>query len=86
MRKYIKKLVASISWFRSEKGRHGGRLNVTQYHAVREDGTIMTIDVIRGTIQVNTTFGSRPVGKLTKISEKQFNHQLEKMLELKRLG
>ena len=86
MGKYKKKPVASISWFRSEKGRHGGRLDVIQYHAVREDGTIKTIDVIRGTIRVNTTFGSRPVGKLTKITENQFDYQLEKMLELKRLG
>lgn len=86
MAKFKKIIPLSIAWFRSEKGRNGGKLDVIQYHAVREDGTIKTIDVIRGTIRVNTTFGSRPVEKLIKISRKQFDYELEKMLELKKIG
>lgn len=54
-----KKTKQEIAYFKSTKGRHGGKYGPIIVHsALRVDGSIMAVDTLRKTIRHNSTFGS----------------------------
>lgn len=49
-----------IGWFKAIKGRHS-KIQVTLYYAVREDGTVKSIDITRNRTSTIHGFSSQPM-------------------------
>jgi hypothetical protein len=84
---FNKRKVKALKYFKSTKGRNGAKgLKVICVHAVRDDGTIKSVDTVRNTIRVNLSFGSQPIGKLEVATKKEFEKELATVLDYKANG
>lgn len=63
------KISKEIAYYKSIRGRSDGM--ITQYHALRDDGSIKTVDEARAVVRFNSSFGSKPYS-LEKSTKKLF--------------
>lgn len=69
-------------YFTSRRGRHGGK-QIIQFHQLRHDGSIKTVDPERKTIRVNQSFGSKPRSIQTSTKE-DFTNAINELLDIKK--
>ncbi len=51
-------MIKTIAYYKSIRGRTDGM--ITQFHALREDGSIKTVDEQRAVVRFNSSFGGKP--------------------------
>ena len=71
-------------YFTSNRGRHGGK-RIIQFHELRYDGSIKTVDPERQTIRVNKSFGSQP-HRIQLSNQTEFRTALNSTLEKMKKG
>lgn len=75
------KTLKEIGWYKSTKGRGGGcPKQVEVYHAVRSNGTIKAVDITRGTVRTNGSFGSIPITTLEICSKEDFHRAMYQVI------
>ncbi len=74
------KAKTEIAWFKSKRGRHGGKCLVVQYFALRNDGSIKSIDVTRRKVSVVNSMIREP-SELTVTTKEIFNYYYKNVIK-----
>lgn len=69
-----------IAWFKSKRCRNAGRCEVVQYFAVRNDGSIKSIDVTRRKVSVVSSMIREP-SELTITTKEIFDYYYNNVIK-----
>jgi len=74
------KAKTEIAWFKSKRGRNGGNCLVVQYFAVRNDGSIKSIDLTRRKVSVVSSMIREP-SELTITTKEIFDYYYKNVIK-----